>query len=258
MQNNFIQNTLTELCKVRDMHNSTKGDSEYSNRLKYIIKVLGENNIYFQIDHFEIYTEKYHNLIISFINEKNDNALILTAHYDIVNIESDNCLDNSSSITNLLYIAKKLNELKNELNKNIYLIISAGEEVGGIGAQYISSKINNKIYGETTKVINLELTGFGNTIIIEDNKDYLDELIYEKLYKYFDVVKERMPFSESFIYNLHDIPACTLSLGNKINNKIYLSHWRLCHSLDDKIDLANFEDMENFCDTLLILIMQLI
>jgi len=254
----FIQTNLTELCSIRDIHNSVKGDVDFSNRLKFIKNKLSENNIFYWLDIFEIYKEKYYNLIIPFTDEKYTDSIILTAHYDISNINSDNCLDNSSSIINLLYIINNLNELKNQLNKNIFCIFSAGEEVGGLGSQYVSSQLYDNIYGNVKGIINLELTAFGKTIIIEDNKNELDKLIYDKLSKYFDVVKERMPFNESFIYNLHNIPSCTLSLGNKTNNKIDLSHWKLCHSIEDKIELANFEDMEIFCDILLILIIQIL
>jgi len=252
--NDFIKNTLTNLCLVRDEHNSTIGDDKYSNRLVFIINILKENNIEYYIDTYSIHKEVYHNLIVPFVNDNHDTSLILTSHYDVVNIESDNCLDNSGSIVNLLYIILNLNKIKSELNRNIFCIFSSGEEVGGIGAQQISSQIINKEFKNVLGVINLELTSFGDTIIIEDYKRSFDIFINNRLRFEHKCVKEQMPFSESLIYVLHDIQSCTLSLGYTINDKIELSHWRLCHSNKDRIDLANFEDMENFCNKILTLV----
>jgi len=90
----MIYNELEKFCKVRD-----KDRKSYSNRAKFLVELLTRLGI----EHKVIRTKstrygKYFYNIYCF----GDSDKYLCAHYDVVDITSDNANDNSASVINAI------------------------------------------------------------------------------------------------------------------------------------------------------------
>jgi hypothetical protein len=188
------------------------------------------------------YREKqFYNIVVPFENKDNTEGIIINAHYDIVNINSDNCNDNSASVVNLIALCSLLKDKK--LPINVYITFTDLEEIGGKGAEKLSKLILRGRFGNIKYILNLELTALGNFIWIDNNENELS-LKLQSLLSDVDIAK--VIFNDSYIFNEYGIPSTCIGTLPKIFNELDKSYWYLCHSNEDKLKNANFNDMENF------------
>ena len=173
---------LEDFCKIRNEKNSFYPSNEVenpiTNRVTFIYNYLLDNKIKFNLDTFNdesqrpIYVGKdkvtqkplfnwidvkgrYVNVEIEIkAKEETHESIMFIAHHDINNVKSQNCNDNTASVSILLQFANDLQKL--ELNKNIHIVFTDCEEFGGRGSSHLANKINGGAFGNILYVVNLE------------------------------------------------------------------------------------------------------
>jgi hypothetical protein len=248
-------NILSEFCKVRNEKDSLKGsENPITNRVQFIIDKILDLKMYegLNLDIFDDYNEtlKYVNIELSF-NKNSDKSILFIAHHDINNINSDNCQDNSASVSNLLSLAKHFSE--NFADKNIHIVFTDCEEFGGKGAKQLSKRINEGIFGDVEWVVNLELTANGTEYWC-DSKVKTDLL--KRLHEVNNFTEVKTPFNDSAILRREKIDSiCIGSLPKKemesVIEKGKCSTWFLCHKENDNFENAISEDMDKFVELLI-------
>lgn len=280
---------LTEFCKVRNekssFYPSTTDSETLTNRVNFIIDYLLDNKLPFVVDVFNdesfrykikrdelgnviyntkrqpLYDEiavsgKYANIEVklSATTETNESVMFL-AHHDINNTKSQNCQDNTASVSNLLQLAKELSTT--ELNKNIYIVFTDCEESGGRGAVRLAERINTNVFGKVKYVVNLELTANGTELWADYNKgELLDRLLVVSAENNVNLNVFKTPFNDSWILRESNIESVCIGLLSKeevevVNQKGYCNTWGVCHRENDTIELANEGEMNVFIQSVL-------
>ena len=207
-------------------------------------------------------TEKagyYGNIIVRFkAKEETDDTIMFTAHHDVSNVNSDNCIDNSASVCNLLKFAEELKD--KELDKNIYIVFTDGEEYGGKGARYLSERIHKGEFGQFVEyIVNLEITARGKNYWAErqmSDSNLLDKIRNMSVGRENKVFAEHgVPFNDSIIFRRFNIDSvCIGSITDKdvkaLETKYFCETWGMCHSSNDSFSLAVEEDMSEFVELL--------
>lgn len=240
-----MYNNIYNFCRVRNLGNVFKNDpDEPTPRVKFIINLLEEENIEFEIDKFINRGTTCYNIILRGASNK-----MVVAHHDVNNHETDNANDNSASIINAIMIKKIL--------PNTNVVLLDGEEFGGIGSERLSEMINAKSFGDIKWVLNLELTGKGGRHFFIGN--YPGQLTNHIL-SLFDCPVVQTPFNDSVIFRKNGIdsvvinPLPPLESGKKShvkwNEKTYLDFSILynCHTNYDTIDTIDVDDMRDFVE----------
>lgn len=226
-------------------------------RVKFLIALLNEEGIEYILDKFEI--KKYDDSICFGYNIilKGTSNKMIVAHHDIVNPNIDNANDNSASVINAIMIKK----LKPETN----VVLLDGEEVGGLGSEVISKKINDGYFGQIDWVLNLELTGKGGKYFFIG--DYPGKLT-NHIKSIFDCPVYQTPYNDSVTFRLNGIdsvvinPIPPLTEGKvssvKWNENTYLdnSMLRNCHSDRDSLDTISTDDMKEFVEDVILKILE--
>ena len=226
-----------------------------SERAVFIINQLTRMGFPFSVELFSVKEIYFYNIIVNLIGNKSTDTIMLTAHHDVLNINSDNVNDNTASIVNLLVLMQKIWENPEGINTNIIVAFPDCEEYGGVGAQILSQDIKKGKYGNVKYILNLELTAHGKNIWIErltyphmrdgsvllkNLKEFLGKENYEE---------EFIPFADSVIFQKHEFDSLTIGTLPLNEDKRYdYSVWFICHRDND--DLYNIEDMESFTNFL--------
>jgi len=199
----------------------------------------------------------YHNIVVKFeASEPTEDAIIFTAHHDIVNPASDNCQDNTASVVNLLDLARRLKEESPKLSKNVYIIFLDCEETGGRGAVYNGDMIQDGHYGNVKFIANSELTAWGDTIWMEAVTNPSVEEYVQKVKELVpNVVIKGCPPNDAGYYRMSGTSqaVCFGILPSEEVREPYPPTWRVCHSVADEFR-ATPEDMANYVDFLFKLI----
>lgn len=212
----------------------------------------------FELLPFFIRSMHFYNIIVPVITGKDSNTIFLTAHHDVININSNNINDNTASIINLLVLIQMLRDNANDINHNVYIAFPDCEEYGGEGAKIIANRIISGKYGNVQYVLNLELTAHGKNIWLE-NVPYRfkkENFLTDRLIKFLgdgNWEKSRIPFADSFIFQWHEIDSVTIGTLPDAPTGVYTSKydysvWRICHQDND--DKYSLEDMQNFTNFL--------
>lgn len=253
---NTAYNILKEFCKIRNAKSSYGGlKNPITNRVNFINNYLDTNNISFVNRVFSIndFKEcllsskdmKFCNIEISFNQNIDENRLIFISHHDVNYINSDNMNDNSASVCHLLSLA---NWLKNK-KYPIDIIIVDNEEFGMSGSAYLAKQINMGKYGKNPSVVNLELTGFGEILHIEDQDD---SILHKKIMSFKnDTVSWHVPANDSYRLRAYGVDSICLGIlpQDEIdyrNKHGFAKCWSKMHSNLDKFEDANDNDMKNF------------
>jgi hypothetical protein len=243
-----ILNSIEKFCKARNKGPVSFNGFEKTPRVNFIISLLEENEIPYEIDEFDIerFNGKGFNIIL-----KGNNKRMVIAHHDIVNPNSDNANDNSASVINAIY----LKSICPEVN----VVITDGEEMGFIGARRLGEQIIEGKFGEIEWVLNLELTGKGGTDFFIGN--YSGSLS-EKIKGIFNPPVMRTPGNDCLPLISMGIdttvinPLPILSEGESIleNDNGFLDVKMLgkCHSEIDDIENISVYDMKKFVEDILI------
>jgi hypothetical protein len=263
MKANLSYNILKEFCKVRNTQNSNKGfDNPYTNRLNFIVDTildlqLLKKGFTLNVDKFENTSNKaksFANIELS-LNNGFENSVMFVAHHDVNNINSDNCQDNSASITNLLSLAEHLTE--NSVDKNVHIVFTDCEEYGKKGAIRLSERIKNFKFGNVESIVNLELTANGRNFWKDTLNFKKESLLSQKLSAYENFLEVKTPPNDSITFRENDIDSVCIGIVNdedilQIKEKNFCKTWSLCHRLEDTFENnANSEDMDYFVQILI-------
>lgn len=261
MEKDLSYNILKGLCKVRNLQSSFKGsENPLTPRASFIVDTILDLGIYegLNLDIFKDNYSKdldlnYLNIELS-INVGAENSVIYVAHHDVNNINSDNCQDNSASVSNLLALAKHFNDNK-PTDKNVHIVFTDCEEFGGLGARRLSERINEGAFGNVDYIVNLELTANGMNFW-NDSKNFSKEsLLLDKLNSVSEFVSVKTPFNDSVVFRSRGIDSvCIGSLTDSEMEQVkkyrYCATWALCHKENDTFENANSKDMNNFVELL--------
>lgn len=246
----MIYSEIFNFCKIRNAGSCYSNGTITTPRVNFIIDLIQKLNI-----PYEIHNWKINDFNIGFnIVLRGTSNRIVTAHHDIMNPNIDNANDNSASIINA--ISLKL------LCPEITVVLLDGEEVGGLGSDYLSSQINDRIFGEVEWILNLELTGKGgSTFFIGDYPGKLSDHIRG----IFDCPIVRTPFNDSVIFRKHGIDSVVINplplLAEGSSNvkwgEDYLDFSIIynCHTHRDSIDTVCINDMQVFVEQVLFTIL---
>ena len=241
-----MYNLIYEFCKVKNKGNARKNGKEIPPRVLWIIEQCEKLNIEYKLDSFITTDESnlYHNIILTGSSKR-----MVTAHHDIVNIDSDNANDNSASVINALVLKT--------LCPNVTIVLLDGEECGGIGSKHLTEQIKS---GEYTLdwILNLELTGKGGDYFFIG--DYPGPL-QDHIKKLFNPPITITPFNDSVIFREGGIDSCVInSLPLFLNEKVETLHNESvldysylynCHKLVDTLDSISIIDMKKFTENVL-------
>ncbi len=238
---------IYDFCKVKNVGSVYRNGTRPTPRVEFILNLLDELGIEYEIDGFAIDSVNIgFNIIL-----RGNSTRVITAHHDIVNPDIDNANDNSASVINA--IATKL------LRPEVTVILLDGEEVGGLGSQRAADQINAGELGEVEWVLNLELTGKGgNTFFIGNYPGKLSDHIRG----IFDCPIIDTPFNDSVVFRqtgidsvvINPLPILTEGTSQVMWGESYLDYSMLynCHTKRDTLDTISIDDMKVFVEEVIL------
>lgn len=240
-----IYDKIIGLCGAKNEGNIFHNTDQPTARVQFITGILDELELEYNIDRFK--TKGFDGSIIYGYNVilPGSSDRMVMAHHDIVNPDSDNANDNSASIICAIALKLKCPHL------NVALV--DGEEFGGIGSTYLSTKINNGAYGNIDWVLNLELSGRGgNTFFI--GATHTESKLRDRILNLFpDAPEIPVPFNDSKILRAHGIDSININpTPLKEGGELDLEPLRLCHSLQDSVDKISQVDMKIYVEEVLV------
>jgi hypothetical protein len=238
---------IYDFCKVRNFGSIYKNGLTQTPRVKFLMDLTSELGLNSELHEFKV----DENTIGFNIVLRGSSSKIITAHHDIVNPNIDNANDNSASVINA--IATKL------LKPEVTVVLLDGEEVGGLGAQYLSEQILDGDFGEVDWVLNLELTGRGGSTFFVGN--YPGRLL-DHIRGIFDCPIVSTPFNDSVIFRrngidsvvINPLPILEEGTSQVMWESSYLDYSMLfnCHTKKDTLDTISTEDMQKFVEGIII------
>ena len=265
MKQSLAHEILVGLCAVKNGSSSALGKIEpITPRVNYIFDTLIDlgladklNADIFNDSYDKTETLYYMNIEVKF-EANTDASVMFIAHHDVNNPHSDNCQDNSASVSNLLSLAQHFRE--NPPTKTVHIVFTDCEEFGGDGAKRLSDRINEGAFGTVDYVVNLELTANGSNLWMDaENFEKENSELVNILNENGEFTSVRTPFNDSVVLRKHEIDSvCIGTLLNKdfeqVLAKGYCETWSLCHKAKDSIDNAVATDMDNFVEFLIKLV----
>ena len=277
-----MYNKIYDFCKVRNTGGVYKNSpSDPTPRVKFLMDLLDSEGIEYELDTFPIKNrmddEPFifpglgkrlkskpkpkiepteppvgYNIVM-----KGTSSRMVIAHHDVANPTTDNANDNSCSCINAIMIKK--------LMPNIHVVLTDGEEVGGLGSKRLSDRINDGDFGKIDWVLNLELTGKGGKHFFIGN--YPGKL-QDHIKSLFDCPIVQTPYNDSVTLRRNGIdslvinPIPPLPMGEKSNVKwddetfLDFSLVFNCHSSKDSIRSIDVNDMKEFVEQVALKILQ--
>lgn len=187
-----------------------------------------------------------------------DEYIILSAHFDHVYNPDDVSIndsifnganDNASGVAAVLEIGKMLIQNKNDLKKNVLLVLFNGEEVNYLGSNHLADKLKAAQFN-LSYLINFEmigkpllnkpeqafLTGFEMSNMYQQMNEALKRefIVYDPVEHQLDLFmrSDNYPFYLEF-----DVPAQTISTYS-INDKFY-------HKPEDEFETLDLQHVED-------------
>ena len=249
---------LIEFCNVRAIGTCKNNPTEeLPPRAQWIVSKCKELGFEYSVDRW---TEEAFPLYNIYLH--GNGPLMLMAHHDIHNPNSENANDNSASIVNAL--------LLKTLKLEVPICFTDAEEFGLFGAKRLANLILNKKNEEfaphARSVLNLELSGRGGGYFFVGRNLGKRSLISEFIASLFDNPTYSVPSNDSFILEELGIDSCVINplppmtedqksglIGyNDENPIVYLGEHLdknvlyLCHSKEDTVSKCSNKDMEEF------------
>jgi Iap family predicted aminopeptidase len=259
MKANYAYELLTRFCEVRNERNSLRGlENPLTNRATFIVDSILDMELYqgLNLDVFEDTNPNlfYVNIELT-INAGQENSVMYVAHHDVNNTNSQNCQDNSASVCNLLALAEHFKN--NTPDKTIHIVFTDCEEFGGAGAERLSERIKDGVFGNVEYIVNLELTANGNNLWADSGNFLTESPLLDKLKELNDDLMEvQTPFNDSVKFRKHEIDSVCIGIlqdadAQQVRGRGYCQTWAVCHKMNDTIDQAVANDMDNFVQTLI-------
>jgi len=257
---------LRFMCKnVRNRSTAFNSQIEpLTDRATFIVSQLNNMNVQYQVIPFTFSDinmvgygkEKMANVHVRFpaTNPNTKKTIIFTAHHDIANSNSENCQDNTASVCNLLHLCSEVSKMKRR-KRNIHVVFTDCEEMGGRGAEKLCSMLSANKFGDINieGIISLELTAVGDKLWVDKagwGTATENSKLSKKIESLWDLEFNRFstPFNESMVIRRNGFDSWCIGIlpeedtENLKNNK-WSDNWRLCHSRTDVFENANEEDM---------------
>ena len=240
-----VYEKINDFCKARNVGSIYKNERTPTPRVKFITELLKELKLKHKVERFKVGKTYGFNIIIYPSVKKKGKLRILTAHHDIVNPNVDNANDNSCSVINA--IATRV------LCPEIMVVLTDGEEVGGLGARHLSEQIIKGDYGKVLYVLNLELTGKGG-------KNFFVGMCKGKLKS--DIVRKfkcpivRVPFNDSVIMRQYGIDSVVINPLPLKDGALDMSLLYNCHTVRDTLATISTTDMKEFVEEVIVPILK--
>ncbi len=146
--------------------------------------ILEEKNIPYEIESFQNTSSRKYprtegkNIVITVGSGEKD--IVIGAHYDAVWLRNDSLshglIDNGCAAIILIRLAEKLKDA--DLNHRIKIVLFDMEEIGLVGSRaYVEQHKNDPI----EYMINLDVCGYGNTLMIGPRNMHKNNIIYKTL-----------------------------------------------------------------------------
>jgi hypothetical protein len=165
----------------------------------------------------------------------------LSAHYDVVNIESDNANDNSASIINCISYKLK--------NPSINLLLLDGEEPPFMGmGSFLASNYLKTRNINVKWILNLELTGLGEHFFIDNIPTILSENIIKKFGGVFCI---NTPPNDAMIFREEGFQSNVITTVNLNGTVPDYSILYKSHTIKDSVNKISIENMKNFVENIL-------
>lgn len=262
---------IVDFCKVRNLGNIYSNGNKLTPRLIFLTNLLKSEGIEYEIDAFHIEDrfswfkseedylspEKDKDVTFGFnIIMKGSSNRMVIAHHDIANHRIDNANDNSASCINAIMVKK--------LRPDINVVLTDGEETGGLGSRRLAQQIVKGDFGDIEWVLNFELTGKGGKyFFIGDNPGPL----VDRIKKLFDCPVVHTPYNDSVTLRKYGIDSTVINpvpplpegeTSNMIfNDGTYLDFSIVfnCHNNKDTIASISPDDMKEFVETVVLKIL---
>lgn len=189
--------------------------------------------------------QTYHNLYAPLISDStNTKSVALTAHHDVVNRASDNCLDNTASVYNLAMIHNAL--ATRGTNRDIIIAFTDAEEtcnatLNGIGEMLLEY--------DPDYHIDFELTASGGKTISTKYGEF-DLFSYNEVTQPYNNAKVSWDLAKNLNLRLRGSTCVALVSDEdliQLKTKKYCHRWGQCHSLSDSFDRwLDLTAMESF------------
>ena len=205
-------------------------------KLEYIADHLDRHGDHgpYEIQEYKRSGQVYHNLYAPLVSDNmNTTSVALTAHHDVVNHASDNCLDNTASVYNLAMIHNSL--AARGTNRDIIIAFTDAEESCNATLNGVSEML---LAYDPDYHVDFELTASGDKIISTQYGGF-------DLFRYNDITQpyNNAKVSWSLVKGL-DLKlrgsSCVAMVSEddliQLKTKRYCRRWSQCHSLDDSFD----------------------
>ena len=187
-----------------------------------------------------------HNLVTTIRGtEKPEKKILITAHHDVVNRRSQNCLDNNGSVMNLIRL---MNEVK--FPKCTIIMAITDHEETSHSRLHLNGCFQLMFEHTIDQHLDLELTSSGDIPAISTYKDF--DLIE-------DVISIKQPCNSAMLCSRHAVAprgsACITLLDSESLEEYeamgFCHRWTNCHQVSDSIEKwYNPEDCDNFVEFL--------
>jgi len=235
-----IYERLKDFCEVRNAGPCFLNGETLTPRLGWIVGLLEELGIPYELDSWHEGRTRLWNLYVYSVEQR---PIVIMAHHDIVNPMSENANDNSASVINAIALRLKRPEVS--------LVITDGEEVGGLGAKRYAGLVLDGRLPRPVWVLNLELTGRGGKswFIGDDVEGPLKSYLLSK----HGAETVDVPFNDSVVMRRHGIDSCVINpLPKDEHGEFELWRLRRCHSLKDTFAEVSTLEMREFVEQVLV------
>lgn len=240
-----IYKEIEGLCRAKNKGSVLTNSAEPTPRVMYIADLLSRLGISYYIDHFKTSRLKGDTLFCYNIIIPGEGDRMVMAHHDIVNPESDNANDNTASIICAIALKMKV--------PSVTVAIVDGEEVGGLGSSYLSTRIKDGSFGNIQWVLNLELSGRGGKNFFMGQVPE-DSILRNRILGLFPNTPEIfVPFNDSVILRRNGIDSVNINpTPLDEEGELDLSPLDLCHSMEDSLDKISQEEMKTYVEEILV------
>jgi hypothetical protein len=212
-------NELKHLCSLRNHHDRIQGILEL------------QTNFDCQLDQYRGVKSN----IYTYLDRDKSHTVALTCHHDIVNMRSENCLDNNASIYNLLKLLEELD--LSRLQYNALIAFVDEEESGGYGIRRMVDRWQFDWH------LDLELTATGTYLCYTPYGDC--SFLLDSKFRY-----KKQPPNNAYVASSYSKTlgrsysgACLTMIDEKGFMEQYCDNWTKIHTEKDCFALANEDDM---------------
>lgn len=252
---------LEHLSKISTYSSHQKYSEIWTPRLQAIRDILDDCGIPFEVENFKVdrfvKDNTFTNIYASFRGTGEDGpGLLFLAHHDIANPRSQNCQDNTASVSHLIKMMMYFHE--NPPVRDVHIaLVDTEEHVNpySCGNQILAAAVNDNRFGDIAMSINLELTGLGRNIWVSSFERCRDSAI--PFIEALGANPVNTPYNDAAVMNAHGVASMCIGIlpdseWNAIRtNRSYPRTWALCHQIDDDISKINSDDMDEFTNKLI-------